>query len=125
MKKYLSLFFFVSIIFCSVFAFANENWQFYNYDEYCFIQSSPIKTDKIAGGASLAPSLKSLLALAMHARRSSSCSKTADIVFIKNVKNCRLLIGVFPGLKRFTPVLVAKDQLLCFPDPLIPSKGFS
>ena len=45
MKKYLSLFFFVSIIFCSVFAFANENWQFYNYDEYCFIQSSPIKTD--------------------------------------------------------------------------------
>ena len=47
------------------------------------------------------------------------------MVFIKNVKNCKLLFGVFPGAKRFTPVSVANDQLLCFPEPLTPLNGFS
>ena len=40
----------------------------------------------------------------------------------EKVKNWRLLIGVLPGLKRLTPVSVAIDQLLCFPDPLTPAK---
>ena len=34
-------------------------------------------------------------------------------------------MGVFPGLNKLIPLLVAKDQLLCFPEPLIPAKGFS
>ena len=32
---------------------------------------------------------------------------------------------VSPGDKRFTPLSVASDQLLCFPEPLTPAKGFS
>ena len=36
-----------------------------------------------------------------------------------------LFSGFFPGLNRFSPVLVDMDQLLCFPEPLTPAKGFS
>ena len=79
----------------------------------------------MAGGASFAPNLRSLLALEIAAINSSSWSNTAETVFMKNVKNCKLLIGVLPGLRRLTPVFVAKGQLLCFPDPLIPLNGFS
>ena len=39
---------------------------------------------------------------------------------MKNVKNCKLLIGVFPGDNKLIPVSVAKDQLLCLPEPLTP-----
>ena len=47
------------------------------------------------------------------------------MVFIKKDKNCKLLIGVFPGDNKFIPVSVANDQLLCFPEPFTPIKGFS
>ena len=30
-----------------------------------------------------------------------------------------------PGANRGTPVSVPSDQLLCFPEPLTPAKGFS
>jgi hypothetical protein len=46
------------------------------------------------------------------------------MVLIKNVKNCKLLIGVLLGLNKFTPVSVANDQLLCFPEPFTPLNGF-
>ena len=61
----------------------------------------------------------------MDALSSSSLSLTAFIVLMKNVKNCKLLIGVLPGASKFIPEFVLKLQLLCFPDPLTPAKGFS
>ncbi|MNE29466.1 hypothetical protein D3C80_1229480 [compost metagenome] len=79
----------------------------------------------IAGGASLAPKRWSLLALAIDARIKSAFSNTALMVLTKNVKNIRLFLGVLPGDNRLTPVLVIKDQLLCFPEPLTPEYGFS
>ena len=42
----------------------------------------------------------------------------------EKVKNCKLLIGVLPGDNKFIPVSVARDQLLCLPEPLTPLKGF-
>jgi hypothetical protein len=53
-----------------------------------------------------------------------SWSCTALIVLIKKVKNCKLLIGVLLGLNKLIPVSVAKDQLLCFPEPFTPLNGF-
>ena len=46
-------------------------------------------------------------------------------MLIKNVKNIKLLIGVFPGDNKLIPVSVANDQLLCLPEPFTPLKGFS
>jgi hypothetical protein len=42
---------------------------------------------------------------------------------IDKERNCKLLIGVLLGLK-LTPVSVANDQLLCFPEPFTPLKVF-
>ena len=38
--------------------------------------------------------------------------------------NCRFSEAVLPVPKRFTPVSVPSDQLLCLPEPLIPFEGF-
>ena len=73
----------------------------------------------MADGASCKPIRKSLLAETDEALRSASCFKTAAIVFTKNDKNCKLLIGVFPGLNKLIPEFVTRDQFECFPDPLI------
>ena len=89
------------------------------------VSCSPMKTETIAGGASLAPNRWSLLAEATEALNKGSYSHTALMVQIKKVRNCRFFIGVFPGESKLTPVSVAKDQLLCFPEPLTPTKGFS
>ena len=43
----------------------------------------------------------------------------------RNSKNCAVSYGVSPGDSRFTPVSVAMEQLLCFPEPFTPAKGFS
>ena len=32
--------------------------------------------------------------------------------------------GFLPAFKKFTPVSVESDQLLCLPEPLIPANGF-
>ena len=40
-------------------------------------------------------------------------------------RNCAFSPGVSPESKRFMPVSVARDQLLCLPEPFTPSKGFS
>ena len=45
MKKFIFLFFLFFITALSSKAFSQENWQFIKDVEYCFIQSSPIKTD--------------------------------------------------------------------------------
>jgi glutamine synthetase len=55
----------------------------------------------------------------------SLLSLTALTTLTRNVRNCRLVLGFLPGDRRFTPVSVAIDQLLCLPEPLIPAKGFS
>ena len=89
------------------------------------VNCSPINTEIIGSGASSVPNRNSLLAETILARSSDSWFRTATIVLIKKVRNCRLFIGVFPGLNKLTPELVFKDQLLCFPEPLIPAKGFS
>ena len=86
-----------------------------------FVNCDPIKTEIIAGGASLAPKRCSLPGVAIEARIKSALSWTALIVLIKKVKNLKLDFGVLPGLNKFTPVLVLKDQLLCFPEPLTPA----
>ena len=40
-------------------------------------------------------------------------------------RNWRFSLGVSPGSSRFSPVSVPMDQLLCLPEPLTPTKGFS
>ena len=44
MKHYLNLLL-ILLFFLPSIVFAEEKWQFYNYDEYCLIQSTPIKTE--------------------------------------------------------------------------------
>ena len=45
MKNFLTTLLFVSIFSFSLSSYANGSWDFFNYDEYCFIQSAPIKTE--------------------------------------------------------------------------------
>ena len=85
----------------------------------------PMNTERLEDGASLTPILRSLLAETVAAFIRFLCFKTAVIVLIKKDKNCRLLIGVLPGLRRLMPVFVLRDQLVCLPEPLILSNGFS
>ena len=44
---------------------------------------------------------------------------------VKNNKKVLLWLGSLPGLSKFTPSSVLKDQLQCLPLPLILAKGFS
>ena len=45
MKNYFILFILLLLIFSSSKSIAEGKWEFYNYDEYCLIQSIPIKTE--------------------------------------------------------------------------------
>ncbi len=45
MKNYLILFLLFFLILSSSKSFAEEKWEFFDYDEYCLIQSMPIKTE--------------------------------------------------------------------------------
>ncbi len=85
----------------------------------------PRKAETIAGGASLAPRRWALVAVAMDAFRRALCFWTAARTLTKNVMNCRFPFESLPGAISRTPVSVPRDQLLCFPEPLTPSKGFS
>ena len=85
----------------------------------------PKNADTIAGGASLAPKRCSLPAAAMDARSKSARSCTAFKVLTKNVRKRRFSLGLDEGANKLIPVSVASAQLLCFPDQLIPAKGFS
>ncbi|CCX52925.1 uncharacterized protein BN689_00943 [Alistipes sp. CAG:514] len=79
----------------------------------------------MAGGASLAPRRCALVAVAMEAFRRALCFCTAASTFTKKVTNCRLPLASLPGARSIVPVSVPSDQLLCFPEPLTPAKGFS
>ena len=80
----------------------------------------PMKALMMAGGASLAPKRWSLPTDAMAARTTSARLCNAASVLTKNVKKRKLVLGLLPGFKRLTPVLVPRDQLLCLPEPLSP-----
>src|SRR5437764_11740872 len=86
---------------------------------------SPRNTDRMAGGASLAPSRWSLLAPQTETRSNSGYLATARMTATQNTRNWALSCGVSPGLSRFSPVSVDIDQLLCLPEPLMPANGFS
>ena len=94
---------------------------FSSTDDICV----PRKVDMMAGGASLAPRRWAFVALMIEAFNNPLCLYTAAMAFTRKVMNCRFSPAVLPGPKRFTPVSVPSDQLLCLPDPLIPLKGFS
>ena len=63
--------------------------------------SSPRKIEMIAGGASLAPSLWSLPAVATESLSRSAYSSTALMIATRNVRNCAFSIGESPGFRRF------------------------
>ena len=77
------------------------------------------------GGASLPPRRLSLPALAAEMRSRSAYSSTACSTAATKIRNSLFDCGSGPGSKRFMPVLVSRDQLLCLPDPFTPAKGFS
>ena len=79
----------------------------------------------MAGGASLAPRRWSLPAEATEMRSRSWCSSTALMTAQRKSRNCAFSYGEAPGSSRFFPSSVEMDQLLCLPEPLTPSKGFS
>ena len=85
----------------------------------------PKNIEIIAGGASFAPRRCSLVADEMDALSNPLKWLTAAITLARNVMNCRLSLGVFPGLKSIVPVSVPKLQLLCLPEPFTPLNGFS
>ena len=80
----------------------------------------PMNALMMAGGASFAPRRWSFPTDAIAARTISACLCKAARVFTKKVKNRKLVLGLFPGLSKFTPVFVPSDQLLCFPEPFKP-----
>ena len=61
----------------------------------------------------------------MEARSRSWFLYTIISTFTRNVRNNILPFGFFPGAKRFIPVSVQSDQLLCLPEPFTPLYGFS
>ena len=85
----------------------------------------PTNIEMIAGGASFAPRRCPFVAEEIDAFISPLCLYTAAITFTKNVINCKLASGVLPGENNCTPVSVPRLQLLCFPEPFTPLKGFS
>jgi hypothetical protein len=108
---------FFSLVSSAVESFKNAFNTCVNFD--------PMNAEIIAGGASLAPSLWSFDAEAILALMISELSCSAFIVLMKIVRKSKLELGSDPGDNRLTPVFVINDQLLCFPDPFIPAKGFS
>ena len=94
----------------------------------CSITSSscsPRKIERIAGGASFAPSLWSFPTSAADALKSPACSSTALRIHVRTRRNWMFSCGVSPGSSKLIPSSVVIDQLLCFPDPFTPANGFS
>ena len=85
----------------------------------------PRKVEIMVGGASPAPKRCSFEALITEAFSRPLWRCTAAITFTKKVINCKFSKAVRPGFKRFTPVSVPSDQLLCLPEPFMPLNGFS
>src|SRR3984885_14511630 len=89
------------------------------------VSMSPRDTDRIAGGASLAPSRWSFPALATLALSSPCHLLTARRTAVQNTRNWRFSWVFVPGLSRLCPWSSPIDQLTCLPDPLTPANGFS
>ena len=89
------------------------------------VSSSPRNIEIIAGGASKPPSLWSLPADATEILSRSWYSSTALMTTTRKRRNWALSWGLSPGSSRLMPVSETRDQLLCFPEPLRPAKGFS
>ena len=85
----------------------------------------PRKVEMMVGGASPAPKRCSFDALITEAFNKPLWRCTAAMMFTRKVINCKFSKAVRPGLRRFTPVSVPSDQLLCLPEPLMPLNGFS
>ena len=88
-------------------------------------RAEPRYNDMIAGGASLAPSRCSLPDDAIVDRIRSLWTSIARRTAARVARNRRLCCGSVPGSRRFSPVFVARLQLLCLPLPLTPANGFS
>ena len=86
---------------------------------------SPRYIEIIAGGASLAPNLWSLPVFDAASLNNTACLSTAAIVQASTNWNNLFSSGFLPGLNKLIPSSVVSDQLLCLPEPLIPSNGFS
>ena len=89
------------------------------------LTSSPKYIDIIAGGASLPPKRWSFEALVTQARSKSPYKSTARIEAATETKKGMFFSGALPNSKKVGVSLLHKDQLLCLPEPLTPSKGFS
>ena len=79
----------------------------------------------MAGGASLPPRRESFPTSEADSRRRSAWTSTAFRMHARTSRNCTFSWGVSPGFSILMPSSVVRDQLLCFPDPLTPAKGFS
>ena len=94
----------------------------------CSITSSscsPRKMEIMAGGASLAPRRWSFPTSAADSLNRSAWTSTALMMQASTRRNCMFSWGVSPGFSMFVPSSAVKDQLLCFPEPFTPAKGFS
>ena len=106
----------------------SKQWAASPVSTSCFTTSSscsPRKMEIMAGGASLAPSLWSLPTSEALWRSRSAWMSTAFMIQASTNRNWIFSLGVSPGSRRLTPLSVARDQLLCFPEPFTPAKGFS
>ena len=108
-----------SSVFCSGLILLSETFLEMSFS--MLLRYDPRNTDMIAGGASCPPSLHELVSFITDALISSLLSYTAFSTETRKVMNCRLVRGFLPGDRRLTPVFVESDQLLCFPEPLIPA----
>ena len=78
------------------------------------VSMSPRNTERIAGGASLAPRRWSLPALAMLMRSRPCHTSTARTTATQKNRNCMLACGVSPGFSRLLPRLSAMLQFKMF-----------
>ena len=85
----------------------------------------PRKLLMMDGGASLPPKRWALVALMMEAFNSPLWRYTPMRVSTMKVTKRRFSSGVLPGAWSRIPLSADRLQLLCLPEPLTPSKGFS
>mmetsp|Transcript_12252 Transcript_12252/g.39414 ORF Transcript_12252/g.39414 Transcript_12252/m.39414 type:complete len:274 (+) Transcript_12252:807-1628(+) len=98
-----------------------------NSSRYAVIVS-PRYVEMMAGGASHAPSRKSLPGDAIAMRIKSpwrSMARTMPAISTGKISCEPDAFASWAGLRRFTPVLVPREMLLCLPEPLMSLKGFS
>mmetsp|Transcript_53689 Transcript_53689/g.141530 ORF Transcript_53689/g.141530 Transcript_53689/m.141530 type:complete len:203 (+) Transcript_53689:562-1170(+) len=112
---------------CCIFGVYSAVSPLTNLSRYA-VMSSPRYVDITAGGASHAPRRKSFPGLAMAMRMRSPClsmPETRAAMMTGKASGLPVASLSALGFRSCTPSLVARDQLLCLPLPLIPAKGFS